>query len=422
MFRKVFVDPAVQRVAEGGRGLRGLLGLRDPLLSQFRLVKKDGDLNMKFRQLEFSNPLSLDNCIWMNWVTIIWLLVVGFLISWLAFASVYFIAEYFSGNICTINATEGCFRNPKDVEMSRCVTGLYDFNSALQFSIETMTTIGYGSRALNSGVTRCYVVILTVMAQHMTGLVLTAILTGIFIVKFKHSAPNKKIVSFSPKAGLNKRNNKIFLDVVVSSKRKIFDAAVEGFWIFEYTSEEGRKTKRFMQSLPFSMENSSDVSDNFVHVMWPIKICHEVTKNSPFYKFKSEENFTDFEIIVLFQGTTSTGATVNVRQSYIKSEIVSGGKFNFSCVLHQRKPSKHITVDDSRIFEMDDNIKLSDSAYDIDQKKWNLDKNLGQTPKMAYDNENKLDELTRKLTVQEEDLKRANERAELAESKLKSME
>ena len=71
---------------------------------------------------------------------------------------------------------------------------------------------------------------------------------------------------------------------------------------------------------------------------------------------------------------------------------------------------------------MDDNIKLSDSAYDIDQKKWNLDKNLGQTPKMAYDNEKKLDELTRKLTVQEEDLKRANERAELAERKLKSME
>ena len=71
---------------------------------------------------------------------------------------------------------------------------------------------------------------------------------------------------------------------------------------------------------------------------------------------------------------------------------------------------------------MDDNINLSDSAYDIDQKKWNLDKNLGQTPKMAYDNEKKLDELTRKLTVQEEDLKRANERAELAESKLKSME
>merc|ERR1712226_812502 len=42
-----------------------------------------------------------------------------------------------------------------------------------------------------------------------------------------------------------------------------------------------------------------------------------------------------------------------------------------------------------------------------------LDKNLRQTTKMASDNEQKLDELSRKLGVQEEELKRAIERAEL---------
>merc|ERR1712158_301325 len=51
-----------------------------------------------------------------------------------------------------------------------------------------------------------------------------------------------------------------------------------------------------------------------------------------------------------------------------------------------------------------------------------LDKNLRQTTKMASDNEQKLDGLTRKLGVQEEELKRAIERAELAESKLKNIE
>merc|ERR1712083_1057209 len=51
-----------------------------------------------------------------------------------------------------------------------------------------------------------------------------------------------------------------------------------------------------------------------------------------------------------------------------------------------------------------------------------LDKNLRQTTKMASDNEQKLDELSRKLGVQEEELKRAIERAELAESKLKGIE
>ena len=48
-----------------------------------------------------------------------------------------------------------------------------------------------------------------------------------------------------------------------------------------------------------------------------------------------------------------------------------------------------------------------------------LDKNLRSTTKMASDNEQKLDELTRKLGVQESELKRGIERAEIAEKNLK---
>ena len=51
-----------------------------------------------------------------------------------------------------------------------------------------------------------------------------------------------------------------------------------------------------------------------------------------------------------------------------------------------------------------------------------LDKNQRLTLKMATDNEQKLDELSRKLGVQEEELKRAVDRAELAEKKLKGIE
>jgi len=51
-----------------------------------------------------------------------------------------------------------------------------------------------------------------------------------------------------------------------------------------------------------------------------------------------------------------------------------------------------------------------------------LDKNLRATAKMADDNETKLDELQRKLGVQEAELKRGIERAELAEKNLKGVE
>merc|ERR1712131_160898 len=51
-----------------------------------------------------------------------------------------------------------------------------------------------------------------------------------------------------------------------------------------------------------------------------------------------------------------------------------------------------------------------------------LDKNLRATMKMAVDNEQKLDELSRKLGVQESELKRGLERAEIAEKNLKGIE
>jgi len=51
-----------------------------------------------------------------------------------------------------------------------------------------------------------------------------------------------------------------------------------------------------------------------------------------------------------------------------------------------------------------------------------LDKNLRSTVKMAVDNEQKLDELSRKLGVQEAELKRGVDRAELAEKNLKGIE
>jgi len=51
-----------------------------------------------------------------------------------------------------------------------------------------------------------------------------------------------------------------------------------------------------------------------------------------------------------------------------------------------------------------------------------LEKNLRATVKMAHDSEQKLDELGRKLGVQEGELKRGLERAELAEKNLKGIE
>ena len=53
-------------------------------------------------------------------------------------------------------------------------------------------------------------------------------------------------------------------------------------------------------------------------------------------------------------------------------------------------------------------------------KNWRT--NLRVSTKMAADNEQKLDELSNKIDVKKDELKRAIERAELAQNMLKSME
>merc|ERR1712150_414209 len=63
-----------------------------------------------------------------------------------------------------------------------------------------------------------------------------------------------------------------------------------------------------------------------------------------------------------------------------------------------------------RVMLMEEEAKKADTA-------------LAETvTKLASDNEQKLDEITRKLGVQEDESKRATERAELAEGKLKDVE
>merc|ERR1711971_876726 len=74
--------------------------------------------------------------------------------------------------------------------------------------------------------------------------------------------------------------------------------------------------------------------------------------------------------------------------------------------------------------ETNDKLTKANESLEEAEKQFKeeeLDKNLRATVKMASDNEQKLDELSRKLGVQEAELKRAVERAELAEAKLKGI-
>ena len=63
------------------------------------------------------------------------------------------------------------------------VSGVYDFPSALMFSVETMSTIGFGSRSIRSGSTWATILL---MVESIILIVLSTLWTAIIIAKFKH--------------------------------------------------------------------------------------------------------------------------------------------------------------------------------------------------------------------------------------------
>ena len=104
--------------------------------AQARLVEKDGILSLRHIQLVWGNPLHTENAVLLKWVSVFQLIIKVFFGSWLIFALLYWIMEYANGTMSKENLDE-----------KRCVSGIVVFNSALLFSVETMSTIGYESRA-----------------------------------------------------------------------------------------------------------------------------------------------------------------------------------------------------------------------------------------------------------------------------------
>jgi len=355
-----------------------LMGLQDAHGSAPCKINPDGSLNIMFRQLTWANPFVLDNAVVLGWTLIVWLLVFTVMSSWLIFGCIYYIFEVYAGTTCDLGTDSGCKLDETENMSLRCVLGLYDYSAAVQFSLETMTTIGYGTRALQAGHKRCYLVMLGVIFQSLTGLLLIGILTGVLMAKFKTWTNKKNPVMFSPKAGIISRRGKLQLLVEVHSHNRIYNASVDAFIVMEDVTREGNFINNSVKCVHFGMENSSDANENFVHVMWPICLSHEINEYSPLFKYRPDDkSFNDFELILVLQGTTSLGGDILIRTSYIKSEIEWGSRFKFENVLSERPPTYNVMVNESALHQMEHTSLEKVSAYELWQKKMEEDKNLG---------------------------------------------
>ncbi len=184
------------------------------------------------------------------------------------------------------------------------------------FSIQTMSTIGYGRMAPISVSSNILVTL-----EALWGFAYLAVVTGMVFARFSH--PTARVL-FSDVAVIGPYNGKEHLMMRIANERdnRIINAHVEMFVLRDEISAEGVRMRRFHR-----LKLASDHVP-LMRLTWTV--MHPIDKDSPLYGMGAEAlEAVESEIIVLLNGFDETMAQqIHARHSYIADEIVCDSIFD----------------------------------------------------------------------------------------------
>lgn len=232
-----------------------------------------------------------------------------------------------SCNDCTPIALD-CYKKydayVADREADTCFTDIHNFTSAILFSYETQTTIGYGGRHPTE---KCPSAVFAVMVQSVLSTIIDAFAIGWIIAKISRPKKRAETLLFSNKAVINMRDGKLCLMVRVGNLRKsvLVEATIRMQFIQSRTTKEGEYIPFEQIDLDIDLGNDSDT----IFLVTPQIIVHPIDENSPLYEKGPDDLFGDkWEVIVVLEGMVeATGGTTQARVSYLPKEIEWGNRF-----------------------------------------------------------------------------------------------
>ncbi|XP_071444378.1 G protein-activated inward rectifier potassium channel 3-like isoform X3 [Hetaerina americana] len=285
-----------------------------------RVVLKNGDCNVlqtniSKRRLRYLQDIftTLVDVQW-RWTLLVFAL--SFILSWLAFAVIWWLIAFTHGDL-----EPGSAESP---DWRPCVVELKSFASCFLFSVETQHTIGYGSRSTTE---ECPEAIFVMCLQSITGVMIQAFMVGIVFAKMSRPKNRAQTLLFSRYAVVCQRDGHLCLMFRVGDMRKshIIGARVRAQLIKSRTTKEGETLGMYQHEL--SVGADSDRDDVFF--IWPMTVVHRIDESSPLYDLSAAELLRDrFEIVVILEGCIeSTGQTTQARSSYLPGEIRWGHRF-----------------------------------------------------------------------------------------------
>ena len=260
-----------------------------------RLINKDGSFNV--RRVGVGRWTPYQDMVEMSWTYFFFLIIGIFCLVNSFFAIIYIIIG--------IDSLSGVV--PKNL--------FEDFANAFFFSVQTFTTVGYGSISPQS-------ILINIVASidALVGLMSFALATGLFFARFSKPkaqiifsdyaiiAPYREITGFEFRIA-NLRDNRL-----INLKATLIMSWLE--------MEKGEKKRRFF---PLKLERNTVT---LLPLNWTI--VHPIEEDSPFYlKSKEELIQKEAEVLIMIEAYDETYAqTVNVNRSYTANEFMWNVKFD----------------------------------------------------------------------------------------------
>ncbi len=296
--------------------------------SQQRLLNRDGSFNVERKGLTLLESLSPYHVL----LTMPWWQFFVLCVGWYLFANVLFALAYLAcGTGALISTGGGISQHP--------------FWRAFFFSVETISTIGYGNV-----VPVTLAANLVVTAEALAGLAGFAIITGLLFARISRPTAN---VLFSSHAVVAPYQGMSALEFRVANARsnELIEVSAKVV-LSRFEQVDGVTTRRYY---PLKLERDGVV---FLPLTWTV--VHPIDEGSVLYGQTAETmRESGMEVLVLLKAFDETFSTiVQTRTSYIFDDIVWGARFANAFMAHaaerfarqQRKDGK-VAVD-MRLFDI----------------------------------------------------------------------
>lgn len=286
--RNSFRNNKVKEADDLGFGNR-ITGERD------RLIAKDGNFNVV--RIGLKNWTPYQDLVEMTWGRFFFVVVTFFVLVNLLFALVLTVI----GFDCLTGVNKG--------------TWLENFEQAWFFSVQTFTTVGYGSISPSCISTNFVAAFIA-----LVGLMSAALATGLLFVRF--SKPTSQLI-FSKNAIITPYRDGLSFQFRIANKRhsRLINLDVKLTMSWVETKEDGSKTRRFSR---LKLERDTVV---MLPLNW--NIVHPIDEESPFWQRTPEDlKEMNVEVIVLIEAFDESFAqTIFANGSYCDEEFLYGVKF-----------------------------------------------------------------------------------------------